>query len=319
MEKAKKEERTARTGGGLSRLSFLKGSGALAAGAGLAGVLSGCAPLGANTNETATPETMLSTPESMEDRYPEVMSPPAAAPPTDMLHVFTPEEATFVDALTSRIFPGDAADPGAHEAGVVTYIDYMLAFHHGDAEPTYRKPPFARTYSTALPPTETTLNGYKVIWVHERELDRYGYQSQHTPLETYRLGLKATNGYALSKFGQPFVRLTADQQDAIIADMADGAAAGFTDPTAQQFFQMLRSHTIEGMFSDPLYGGNRNLVGWKLVGYPGAQRAYTETDIKDQHLYRRRTPQSLANMMPFNPGENANPSVILPVDGSRQR
>jgi gluconate 2-dehydrogenase gamma chain len=315
----RKQEPATRPRDGVSRLGFLKGSGAVVAGAGLAGVLSGCAPLGSDTNETATPETVLSTPQSMAARYPEVMSPPSSPPPADILHVFTPEEATFVDALTSRIFPGDAADPGAHEARVVTYIDYMLSFNHGDAEPTYRKPPFAQTYSSALPPTETTVNGYKVIWVYERELGRYGYQSQHTPLESYRLGLKATNGYALSKFGEPFVHLTPAQQDEIIADLADDAATGFTDPTAQQFFQMLRSHTIEGMFSDPLYGGNRNLVGWKLVGYPGAQRAYTEADIKDQDIYRRRTPQSLADMMPFNPGENANPSVILPVDGSRQR
>jgi len=315
---ADKQERAARPKGGVSRLGFLKGSGAVVAGAGLAGVLSGCAPLGSDTNGTVSSETELSTPQSMEERYPEIPAPPTAPPPTDLLHVFTPEEAALVDALTAGIFPGDAADPGAHEAGVVIYIDNMLAYNHGDTEATYRKPPFAQTYITALPPKETTVNGYKVIWVPDREIGRYGYQSQLTPLEAYRIGLKNTNGYALGKFGRPFVQLTAAQKDKILEDLANGVATNFSEPTAQQFFQMLRTHTIEGMFSDPLYGGNRNLVGWKLVGYPGAQRAYTEPDIKDQNLYRRRKPQSLADMMPFNPGENVNPSVILPVDGSRK-
>jgi gluconate 2-dehydrogenase gamma chain len=306
--------------GGVSRLTFLIGSGSAIAGAGLTGLLSGCSALPpSSTSSEAAPETTLSTPESLADRYPEVQAPPSMPPPLNVLHVFTPEEALLVDALTARIFPGDANDPGAHEAGVVTYIDTMLSFSHGDVEPTYRRPPFTRTYTSDTPPAVDTVNGYKVMWVAQDAIERYGYQSIQTPRESYRIGLAAVDAYARQKFGASFTALSTAQQDAIVADLASGAATGFTDPSAEQFFQMLRTNTIEGMFSDPLYGGNRDLVGWKLVGYPGAQRAYTEADMKDPFLFRRRPPQSLANMMPFNPGENANSSVILPVDGSRQK
>jgi len=72
-------------------------------------------------------------------------------------------------------------------------------------------------------------------------------------------------------------------------------ATGFEGPGAKAFFTQLRNDTIEGMFSDPMYGGNRDLVGWKLIGYPGAQRFYTPDDIKNPNL--QRDPQSLAELM----------------------
>jgi gluconate 2-dehydrogenase gamma chain len=67
------------------------------------------------------------------------------------------------------------------------------------------------------------------------------------------------------------------------------------------------------MFADPVYGGNRDMVGWKLIGYPGAQRAYTPEDIKNERF--RLPPQSIADLAAFHPGEHANPNVILPVSG----
>ncbi len=79
---------------------------------------------------------------------------------------------------------------------------------------------------------------------------------------------------------------------------------------------MLRDHTIEGMFSDPLYRGNRDMVGWKLIGYPGSQRAYTSFDIQDEEYFTKRDPQSIAMLHPFNPGEASHPNAILPVSGS---
>jgi gluconate 2-dehydrogenase gamma chain len=79
---------------------------------------------------------------------------------------------------------------------------------------------------------------------------------------------------------------------------------------------MLRDHTIQGMFSDPVYRGNRDLVGWKLIGYPGSQRAYTPIDMKDEEAFKKREPQSIAMLHPFNPGEASHPNALLPVTGS---
>jgi gluconate 2-dehydrogenase gamma chain len=128
----------------------------------------------------------------------------------------------------------------------------------------------------------------------------------------------AVDTYARSKFEQPFISLSQDQQNSIIEDMANGEAmAGFDQLSSQSFFAILRRHTAEGMFSDPAYGGNREMVGWKLIGYPGAQRAYTEANIRTE-TDSPRAPQSLAQLHPFSPGEYAGPHVVLPVSGSQE-
>lgn len=296
-----------------SRLQFLKGSGAAVAGLGLTGALASC-----GTSSTAqTPEGIdLGGPQSMEEKYPEVPVPPTTPPNPDILRVLSPTEAHQLDLLTSRIIPGTPDDPGAHEAHVVTYIDRMLAYHQGVVRPTYAEPPFAETYTGSSPPNQSTKNGYKVIWVKKSELPRYGPQSRLTPLEQFRKGLEATDAYAKKKFKKPLVQLNEKQHDSIIDDLAKGKATGFKEPTALDFFGLLRGATVEGMFSDPLYGGNHDMVGWKLVGYPGAQRAYTPHDMLNQHFHRQ--PQSMTHLMPEVPGEKVGPNVILPQSGSNQ-
>ncbi|HEU5086677.1 MAG TPA: gluconate 2-dehydrogenase subunit 3 family protein, partial [Roseiflexaceae bacterium] len=75
-----------------------------------------------------------------------------------------------------------------------------------------------------------------------------------------------------------------------------------------------RRHTMEGMFSDPAYGGNRDYVGWKLIGYPGAQRAYTVAELQGE--MQPRTPQGLHELNHFNPGQEGREGVVLPLSGS---
>jgi gluconate 2-dehydrogenase gamma chain len=111
----------------------------------------------------------------------------------------------------------------------------------------------------------------------------------------YTLGLKFVDAYAQSLFQADFVDLAPEQQDQVLTDMQSGDATGFEGPSATGFFTQLRNDTIEGMFSDPMYGGNRDMVGWKLLGYPGAQRIYTPDDIKNTSF--KRDPQSLAQLM----------------------
>jgi gluconate 2-dehydrogenase gamma chain len=88
----------------------------------------------------------------------------------------------------------------------------------------------------------------------------------------YAAGLMALDAYAQSKAGAPFARLSAPDQDAVLSDVQAGAATAF--PAASSaFFALMRSHTIEGTFGDPYYGGNANFVGWDLIGYPGVRTA----------------------------------------------
>jgi gluconate 2-dehydrogenase gamma chain len=136
---------------------------------------------------------------------------------------------------------------------------------------------------------------YEFVTVASEQVSRYGYQSVLVPQEIYRRGIEYVDAYAQSLFQKDFVELSADQQDQILTDMDEDKVTGFEGPSGKAFFTQLRNDTIEGMFGDPLYGGNRDLAGWKLVGYPGAQRFYTPDDIKNPNFTRES--QSLAQLM----------------------
>src|SRR5437899_12268518 len=86
----------------------------------------------------------------------------------------------------------------------------------------------------------------------------------------YSAGLAAVDAYARASKGAPFANLSAKDQDSILSDIEKNTATGFT-PTSAAFFNLLRTHTIEGTFCDPYYGGNANFVGWDLIGYPGVR------------------------------------------------
>src|SRR2546421_11775458 len=110
------------------------------------------------------------------------------------------------------------------------------------------------------------------------------------PLRTSRTayadGLAALDAYTQSKKGAPFAKLSASDQDAMLTDLEKNVATGFT-PNAATFFNLIRTHTIQGTFCDPYYGGNANFVGWDLIGYPGIRLAVS---ADDQRMAVRPTP-----------------------------
>jgi gluconate 2-dehydrogenase gamma chain len=99
--------------------------------------------------------------------------------------------------------------------------------------------------------------------------------------ESYRRGLTALERYARSSRGKPFRELSSTDQDSLLIDLetgsATGSGAGFEGSSAA-FFAMMRAHTWQGTFGDPFYGGNRNFIGWDLLGYPGVRTAVTSDD-----------------------------------------
>jgi gluconate 2-dehydrogenase gamma chain len=111
------------------------------------------------------------------------------------------------------------------------------------------------------------------------------------PLRTsraaYAANLAAIDVYAQSKKGAPFAKLPAAHQDSVLVDMEKNVATGFT-PNAAAFFTLVRTHTIQGTFCDPYYGGNANFVGWDLIGYPGIRLAVT---ADDQRMKVRAKPE----------------------------
>jgi gluconate 2-dehydrogenase gamma chain len=105
--------------------------------------------------------------------------------------------------------------------------------------------------------------------------------------EFYRHGLNQLDAYCRKTYNRSFARLEAAQQDETIAALESGKAGGFAWPTAQAFFNTVRTHTMEGMFADPVYGGNKDFAGWRLVGFPGAQPLFTQTEIQSKQAFTR--------------------------------
>ena len=103
----------------------------------------------------------------------------------------------------------------------------------------------------------------------------------------YRRGLAQLDAYCRKTYKEPFVRLDSARQDEVIAALEQGTAAGFMWPTAQDLFNTVRTHTVEGLFADPVYGGNKDFAGWRLVGFPGGQAVYTPADLQTKQAFTR--------------------------------
>ncbi len=105
--------------------------------------------------------------------------------------------------------------------------------------------------------------------------------------EFYRYGLAQLDAHCLAAYGKEFRNLSPAQQDETITALEHGKTTAFAWPTAQAFFATLHKHTIEGMFSDPIYGGNKDFAGWILVGFPGAQMQFTAEDMLSTEAFTR--------------------------------
>jgi gluconate 2-dehydrogenase gamma chain len=182
------------------------------------------------------------------------------------LRFFTESEAAIIAAAASRIFPSDDAGPGAHEAGVVIFIDRQLAGPWGRDARRYTHEPF-----------------------DEGLVPEFGYQGKASPRDVYRAGLKQLAG---------FDALTPAQQDEKLKQIQNSV-----------FFNLLRRNTIEGMFSDPIHGGNMDMVGWQLIGFPGPRMSnYGDIDTHHGEAFRPK-PVSLSQVAkPVRPSEDETES-----------
>ncbi|HVM19467.1 MAG TPA: gluconate 2-dehydrogenase subunit 3 family protein [Egibacteraceae bacterium] len=270
----------------LNRRRFLTGS-ALVAGAGVIGT--------ACDRDTETwPEEPVGAPQiTPRDAAP-------VGPARDALQFFNPDQAAAVDAMIARLIPGDQGDPGAREAGVLFYIDHLLATHTGWAEKTYTMGPFAAPYEGEQePPAEEG-----VVWVPEDELERYGWQTGLVPREIYQMGLPRLDALAQERFGDDFADLDDGDADELLRaledDEDDDVGEIFDEVSAGDFFDLVLKHTLEGFLGDPVYGGNRNMAGWRLIGFPGSRRSYSPGDMQNERFHLAVEPQSLLDLPPFN-------------------
>src|ERR1700688_3365912 len=141
-----------------------------------------------------------------------------------------------------------------------------------------------------------------------RYLDRAlsGPYGRH--LETYRLGVDALEAESLARFGKPFAEGDPVQQQEFIAALEQGSAPSFRAIDGKAFFELVRSHLQEGLFADPIYGGNRNKGGWRFLGHPGVWLENSaEENLTEQAADKGGKIQSLADLRLSRPVEPAIP------------
>ena len=180
-------------------------------------------------------------------------------------------EVEFLDAAVARLIPADELGPGAKEAGVTYFIDQQLFGGFGTLAKRYRQGP------------------------HAEGTPQQGYQSPLTPQEVYRAAIAEVDAGCVKQNGRPFAKLETKQQDEVLRALDEGKFPLEAVP-ARFFFNMLLENTIEGFFADPIYGGNRDKVGWKLVGFPGVAAVYT-TFVDKHGVPYNAEPVSIVDML----------------------
>jgi gluconate 2-dehydrogenase gamma chain len=212
--------------------------------------------------------------EAQQPRPPDTHqhTPPASSTPAPEVLLFLSEdEARFLLAAVERLIPADAEWPGAGWAGITTFIDRQLAAGYGAGARMYLKGP----WDPAAPPQQ-------------------GYQLRYTPADLYRIGIEEARAHVRAAHGgREFWELGEPVMDQVLKGLESGEIALPSLPSPV-FFETLLANTIEGFFSDPAYGGNREMVGWRMIGFPGAYASYFDlVDVYD--LPFTRAPIAMAD------------------------
>ena len=199
-------------------------------------------------------------------------SPPADNRPSGYMYL-QPQEALFVEALVDHMVPKDELTPSGTDMGLATFIDRSLAGSWGKGDRLFMQGPW------------------------EKGTPNQGYQLPLTPAQLYRAAIAGSNAYCRTTFNQPFDKCTTEQKETFLKDLAAGKITLAGGLPGRAFFSLLYQNVMEGMFSDPIYGGNKDKAGWKMLGFPGVMANNAE-NIKQYGDGRRFTadPVSIADM-----------------------
>jgi len=195
---------------------------------------------------------------------------PAAGSEPATYVTLTQAEVAFFAAAVDTMIPADELTPSGTDCGIVTFIDRQLASAWGGGAKMYRSGPFRK----AKP--------------------EYGYQLPLTPRQFFAAGIVATNAWTDKVYGKDFDRLAANEREDALKALEQGKA-DLGDFDAKPFFEALLQITMEGFFADPIYGGNRDKVAWRMVGFPGLPAVYSH--LIEQYRNKRYVvePQSIAD------------------------
>ena len=165
---------------------------------------------------------------------------------------FNEREWAFINAAVARLIPADELGPGAREAGVPEFIDRQMNTPYATGSIWYMQGPFNPDVPKEM-----------------------GYQLPLVPKQIYNLGIADADEWCQGQYHQPFAGLTPEQQDAALSQFEAGSAA-FKQLPSSLFFSYLLQNTREGFFSDPIHGGNKDMVGWTLINFPGARADFMD-------------------------------------------
>jgi gluconate 2-dehydrogenase gamma chain len=203
--------------------------------------------LGAGIAGTAV-ATGFAPAEPAAAQAPAAAAAPATAQPEPLL-VLNETEHAFIVAAVDTLIPADELSPSGSDCGIATFIDRQLASAWGGGAKMYRGGPF------------------------RKGKPEQGYQLPLTPAEFMKAGIAAANAWSRNTYGHDFDRLASDKRVDALKAMEAGKAE-FANFNARAFFGRLHAMTMDGFFSDPIYGGNRNKVSWRMLGFPGLPATY---------------------------------------------
>jgi gluconate 2-dehydrogenase gamma chain len=214
----------------------------------------------------------VSLPDSAQAQQPAAAAPAAAPPASPGYSFLNLEEAAFVEALVDHMVPADELSPKGTDIGINVFIDRALAGAWGNGDRLYMQGPW------------------------KKGVPSQGYQVPLTPAQLYRSGIEATNAHCRKTHGKTFERLTEQQREEVLVALSTGKLAFDNGLPASLFWTTLYQTVMQGMFADPIYGGNRNKAGWKLIGFPGVIAVHRENVEKYRDKKFPSDPVSIADM-----------------------
>ena len=208
-------------------------------------------------------------------------APPAAAnaqqtsnsvPVRDGYTFLTVPEAAFVEAFVDVLVPADELTPSGSDLGLATFIDRQLAGAWGKGDRLYQQGPW------------------------KQGAPGQGYQLPLTPAEFFRAGIDAVNRRCKETYGKEFDRLAAADKQKVLEGL-DKSTITLDRLSGKQFFDVAYQATMEGLFGDPIYGGNKNKAAWKMIGYPGVIAVHATNIVTYRNKQYVVTPVSIADLM----------------------
>ncbi|HZN25583.1 MAG TPA: gluconate 2-dehydrogenase subunit 3 family protein [Burkholderiales bacterium] len=198
---------------------------------------------------------------------------PAASPPASPGYAYLNlEEQAFIETLVDHMVPADELSPKGTDIGINIYIDRALAGGWGKGERLYMQGPW------------------------KQGAPSQGYQLPLTPAELYRAGIKAANAYCVKTYGNTFDRIPENQRQEFLLALQAGKVSFEGGLPSRIFFTTVYQNVMEGMFSDPIHGGNRNKAGWKMIGFPGIVAVHAQNVDKFKDRKYTADPISIADM-----------------------